>query len=539
MKSRNIASRVFAFAVAAFMLSAPLTFASADDTPVSSLVAQSTVAPAAKSAPATAPAVQFDGKKLYKEVFEHLRDRHITLSDPAARAKWAAEWENKHANDNALDTEESADKAVYEMIQSLGQRFDYYNPPARNKAEREQFDATLVGIGAQLKLKGQAEAILQARKLGEKATKEQLKQIFDPLKAVSDAHPIIVEEPMEGSPAEKAGIKKGDRIIKVDGADVNGKSLDDVVKTIRGKAGTVVKITVTRDDGKGGTVEQTIDITRAQVVSKVTKVKDLGNGITYIKLNDWSSRFVEKEMYEALTNAAKGKGIVIDLRGNPGGRLDAVETVGQFILKEGTLLTMKERRGDAMVETKTVLQPEFALQLMKSSAQPGKIGMASAEREEMIVPEDMPIAVLIDEGSASASEILSGLLQANKRAVIVGKTSHGKGVGQQVVPLPFDRNIHVTTFEFLPGGLPMDWVGVIPDIEVTNPDEVIVDPTKDMQLDAAKKAVQDAVTKAEAHAKKSEDTRKANVDAFQKELEAAKKALSGNGTGTAPAAPTK
>jgi C-terminal peptidase prc len=536
MKSRNIASRVFALAVAALMLSAPLTTsASADNTPVSSLTAQSKVAPA-QAAP-TAPVVQFDGKKLYKEVFENLRDRHITLSDPAARAKWVAEWQNKHANDKALDTEESTDKAIYEMIQSLGQRFDYYNPPARNKAEREQFDATLVGIGAQLKLKGQAEAILQARKLGDKATPEQLKQIFDPLKTVSDAHPIIVEEPMEGSPAEKAGIKKGDRIIKVDGADVNGKSLDDVVKTIRGKAGTVVKITVTRDDGKGGTVEQTIDITRAQVVSKVTKVKDLGNGITYIKLNDWTSRFVEKEMFEALTKAAKGKGIVIDLRGNPGGRLDAVETVGQFILKEGTLLVMKERRGDAMVETKTVLQPEFALQLLKSTAQPGKIGMASGEREDMIVPEDMPIAVLIDEGSASASEILSGLLQANKRAVIVGKTSHGKGVGQLVVPLSFDRNIHVTTFEFLPGGVPMDWVGVIPDIEVTNPDEVIVDPTKDMQLDAAKKAVQDAVTKGEARAKKGEDTRKANEDAFQKALDEAKKKASDQGT--APAAPTK
>lgn len=524
MKTRNIASRVLAFAAAALLLSAPLTLASADETHTpSSIVVQSKAPVKGAPAPTVTPVVQFDGKKLYKEVFENLRDRHITLSDPAVRAKWVAEWENKHANDNALDTEESADKAVYEMIQSLGQRFDYYNPPERNKAEREQFDATLVGIGAQLKLKGQAEAILKARKLGEKATPEQLKAIFDPIKNVSDANPIIVEEPMDGGPAAKAGIQKGDRITKVDGADVNGKGLDEVVKTIRGKAGTTVKITVVRDAGKGGTVEQTFDITRAQVVSKVTRVKDLGNGVTYIKLNDWSSRFVEKEMYEALTNAAKGKGIVIDLRGNPGGRLDAVNTVGQFILKEGTLLTMKERRGDAMVETKTVLQPEFALQLLKSTAQPGKIGMASGDREDMIVPEDMPIAVLIDEGSASASEILSGLLQANKRAVIVGKTSHGKGVGQQVIQLPFDRNIHVTTFEFLPGGVAMDWVGVIPDIEVTNPDEVIVDPTKDLQLDAAKKAVQDAVAKSEAHTKKSEDTLKANKDAFQKALDEAKK----------------
>jgi len=520
MKTRNIMSRVFGFAVAAVMLSTTLTFAQGrPETQVFSatgeLVAQAT--------PAPAPAAKFDGAKVYKEVFEALRDRHFTLADPAVRAKWVAEWENKHATDKQLETEEGTDKAIFELARSLGQRFDYYNPPERNKAEREQFDATLVGIGASLKLKGQAEAIYKARKLGDKADEAALKAIFEPVRKISDANPIIVEEPMEGSPAEKAGLAKGDRITKVDGVEVNGKTLDEVVKTIRGKENTTVKITVVRDDGKGGTVEQTLDITRARVVSKVVKTRDLGNGITYIKLTDWSSRFTEQEMYDALTKAAKGKGIVIDLRGNPGGRLDAVQTVGQLILKEGTFLTMKERRGDATVDIKTVLQPEFAMTTFKSTLQPGKIGMQTGEREDLIVPENMPIVVLVDEGSASASEILSGALQANKRAVIVGKTTVGKGVGQQVVPINPDRNIHVTTFEFLPGGVAMDWIGVIPDIEVTNPDEVIIDPTKDLQLETARKTVEDAVTKSEATAKKAADTRKSNEDAFKKALDEAKK----------------
>ncbi len=521
MKTRTV-SRVFGLVISAALLLSS-TFVHANDSKSTDVVrSQSTIVAQAAKAPAPAPVpAKFDGALLYKTVFQNLRDRHITLSDPAVRAKWAAEWENKHnvPGDTAFATEESTDKAVLEMIRSLGQRFDYYNPPARNAAEKQQFDATLVGIGASLKVKGQAEAILKARKLGEKADPAVLKKIFEDVKLISDTNPIVVDEPMEGGPAEKAGIKSGDLITKVDGVSVNGKSLDDVVKTIRGKDATVVKITVSRAG-----VETTYDITRAKVISKVTKFKDLGNGLSYIKLNDWSSQFVEKEMAEALTKAAKGKGLIIDLRGNPGGRLDAVETVGQMILKEGTFLTMKERRGDAMVETKTVLQPELAVTFIKSTLQPGKIGLGTGEREELIVPETMPIVVLVDEGSASASEILSGLLQANHRAIIVGKTTHGKGVGQQLIQLPFDRNQHLTTFEFLPGGVAMDWIGIIPEIEVTNPDEVIVDPTKDLQLEAAKKALQEQVTIVDAKAKKSADTKKANEDTFAKELEEAKKA---------------
>jgi C-terminal peptidase prc len=518
MKTRI--SRVFGLVLSTLMLSTTLVFADAPTSGtdnVRPIVLQETVAQAAKQPAAPA---KFDGALLYKTVFQNLRDRHITLSDPAARAKWAAEWENKHSapGDTAFATEESTDKAVMEMIRSLGQRFDYYNPPERNNAEKQQFDATLVGIGASLKVKGQSEAILKARKLGEKADPAVIKKIFDDVRLISDTNPIVVDEPMEGGPAEKAGIKSGDLIIKVDGVSVNGKSLDEVVKTIRGKDATVVKITVTRAG-----VEQTFDITRAKVVSKVTRFKDLGNGVSYVKLTDWSSQFTEKEMSEALTKAAKGKGLIIDLRGNPGGRLDAVEAVGQMILKEGTFLTMKERRGDAMVETKTVLQPELAVTFIKSTLQPGKIGMGTGEREELIIPETMPIVVLVDEGSASASEILSGLLQANHRAIIVGKTTHGKGVGQQLIQLPFNRNQHLTTFEFLPGGVVMDWIGIIPEIEVTNPDEVIVDPTKDLQLEAAKKALQEQITATEAKTKKSVDTKKANEDTFAKQLEEAKK----------------
>lgn len=528
-KTHSVFARVLGFA-AAGILAATVAFASPTSTnSYGTDVLSQSAAPATGQAQPAAPA--FDGKKLYKEVFNALRDRHFMLTDPAKRAAWVKEWENKHATDKALDTEESTDKAVLEMIQSLGQRFDYYKLPEANQAEQDELSSTLVGIGAQLNQRGFAKAVNQLFKDAKAAGQDKIDVAkYKELQKISDERPLIVVEPMEDSPAIKVGIKAGDRITKVDGVDVNGKTTDEVIKTIRGKDGTVVKITVTRDDGKGGITTKTFDITRGKVVSHVVKFKDLGDGVSYVQLTSFMSQFAEKEMFEALTKAAKGKALVLDLRGNPGGRLDAAETIGQMILDHGVLNTLKQRNGDSMVEIRTVLEPDFSIVTYKDSAQPGNIGVKNRQRAERIVPEDMPIVVLVDGGSASASEILSGLLQHNKRAIVVGKTTVGKGVGQNLVPLPFNRNIHVTSFEFLPGGAPMDWIGIIPDIDVDfakldDPEEARIDWTKDSQMVAAKKAAQDLLAKAAAAKKQRDDIRSKNEADFQKELDEARKAV--------------
>ncbi len=531
-KTRNIIARMLGFVAVAFMLATTSAIATPSTqgtaiAPHSQVLnlAQAQAAPAAQ-APATQPA--FDGAKLYKAVFEALRDYHFQLQDPQKRAQWVAQWENKHANDHAFDTEESSDRAVREMIQSLGQRFDYYQLPEANQAEQDEVQSTLVGIGAQLNQHGYLKAVNQVIEDAKKAgTKPDLQKIKD-LAKLSDDRPAIITEPMEGGPAEKAGIKAGDRIIKVDGNPVNGKTLNEMVKGIRGKDGTKVQITIERADGKGGKVEQTFDITRAKVVSHPVKFKDLGNGISYIRLANFMSQFAEDEMAAALTKAAKGKAIIFDLRGNPGGRLEAAETIGQYFLDHGPLVTLKQRKGDDMVETRILLEPDFALVSQKNSSKPGQIGLKNGEREDVIVPQDMPIIVLVDEGSASASEILAGLLQANHRAIVVGHTSVGKGVGQNVIQLPFDRNIHVTSFEFLPGGVAMDWVGVVPDVivdqpKLADPEDLLTDPSKDAQLTAATKAAQEAVSKGEAAAKARQDIRQKNEDEFKKALDEAKK----------------
>lgn len=459
-----------------------------------------------QSQPAVQPA--FDGKVLYKKAFEALRDLHITLQDPAARAKWVAEWENKHATDGALSTEEGTDKAIDEMVASLGQRFDGYANVEERKAQLEAFDATLVGIGTTLKQTGLVDII--------KALPKPIKkEDFEKATVISDKTPLLIDEPFEQGPAEKAGLKPGDRIVEVDGKAVDGKSINAVVATIRGKSGTTVKIKVRRASDSGASSDLTFDIVRAKVVVKAVKFQDLGNGISYVKLRNFTSQFATKEMTDALNKAKNGKALILDLRGNPGGRLDFVEEMSQYLLEEGTLLVTKNRAGDVLSETKLVVQKDFIMQTQKRSDKPGQIGIGTDQRAELIIPDKMPVIVLVDEGSASASEILAGLLQKNKRAIIVGETTLGKGVGQTVVPLPFDRSISVTSFEFMPGGEAMDWVGVIPNIEVARGDN----PKNDLQLDAAKAKAAELVTEAEGRAQKATDIRKKHEDAFKKMLE--------------------
>jgi C-terminal processing protease CtpA/Prc len=196
------------------------------------------------------------------------------------------------------------------------------------------------------------------------------------------------------------------------------------------------------------------------------------------------------------------------------------------------VFTIKGRQGDAMVETRSYLQPNFAIQEAEPTAQTGgRIRFNTANREALIIPKDMPIVILVNEGSASASEILAGLLQANKRATVVGKTTFGKGVGQALVTLSWSRNMHITTFEFLPGGEAMDWVGVLPNIEVDRPEAERLDDAidaKDSQLDAAKKAADEAVAAKAALDKKREDLKKAKETEWQDVLQ--KRNATGNGT---------
>ncbi len=445
------------------------------------------IAPAPKAVPA-----KFDGHALYKATFEALRDMHITLADAKVRAKWAAEWENKHAKDGKLDSEKGADEACLEMIRSLKQPYDYYFLPAKTAAEASSEEPSYAGTGLVVTTRG--------------------------AKTISKEHPLVIAEVIEGSPAAKQNLRKKDRITAIDGKPVEGKTLKEAAAMLHGDNDVPVVISVER--GTDAKLEKlNITVVRADYVRPVVHFKDLGDGVSYIKLDDFMSKFSVKEMFEALKKAAKGKALILDLRGNLGGRLDYVEEIAQFFLEEGTILEQHQRDGDDMLTLRLAVQPNFALRTSTSSAKPDSTQMKPEDRNVNVLPKDMPVIVLVDGDSYSASEILAGALQQNHRATVIGVTTGGKGVGQAVRKLPFGRSMHVTCFEFLPGGAAMNWIGVIPNIEVKQPanfDED--DASTDAQLKAAQaqaKSMLDAQVQME---KKRNELRKKNEEAFQKKI---------------------
>ncbi|MBU6452420.1 MAG: PDZ domain-containing protein [Cyanobacteria bacterium REEB67] len=506
--------------------------------------AQSAPAPQAttqSAAPAATPApVPFDGKAVYDAAFKDLMDNHYTLVTPAARAAFAAKWEHKHDNDGALSTEKGTDIAVYEMMWSLGQRFDYYFPPVQTQHEHEQMNATMAGIGLSLKEDGLVKAI---KALGDKPTNAQV----EPLLKLSDERPLVAgDTPDSDTPAGRAHIARGDRIVAVDGVSVNGETIDQVVSKVRGTVGSKVTLTISHTDKNGKVTTAPVVLTRAKIILHVVKT-DYEGRIAHIRMSNFESQFGTNEMGQALETAGqKAAGVVLDLRGNPGGSLSQVIQIAQMFIDEGVIMKQVERDGDHMVTiTYSLTHDKFIISAQSDDGSPAQV--QEGKRIPMLLPATTPVIVLIDEGSASASEILSGTLQANHRARIMGQPSYGKGVGQVVVQLPSGRSMHVTSFEFLPGGVKMDWVGIVPDIEVKQPADAdpLDDPSTDAQLNAAKlELIETAIGNpsperpaAEMAARRAE-LEKAHHDAFAKEVldrqEMLKKAADEAAKGIAP-----
>ena len=256
---------------------------------------------------------------------------------------------------------------------------------------------------------------------------------------------ITVISPMEDSPGAKAGLLPGDRIIRIEGKAADKLSLPDAVKQLRGPRGTKVNITIHRPKTRG-----VKDLTIVRDIIKVESVKDakmVSDKIGYIRITQFNDP-TSNELEEALLKLEKEKmeGLVIDLRNNPGGLLDsAVDVCGKF-LPRGELVVYTEGRNPSV---KTMYR-------VRESKQHPKY----------------PIAVLINAGSASGSEIVAGALQDTKRAVIVGETSFGKGSVQSVMPLRDGSALRLTTAKYYtPSKKVIHEHGITPDIMVPLSDE--------------------------------------------------------------------
>ena len=250
---------------------------------------------------------------------------------------------------------------------------------------------------------------------------------------------LKVIAPIDDTPAARAGIKAGDTIIKLDDKTVKGMALDDAVKLMRGKPGTKIELTITRE-GR----EKPFDVTLERAVIKVVSVKGrlLEPGYLYIRLSQFQTHTAEDliKTISRLKGQGPVRGLILDLRNNPGGVLNAAVAVSDAFLESGLIVYTEGRVKDSQLRFQAA--PDDVL-------------------------DGAPMVVLVNGGSASASEIVAGALQDHKRAVVMGRQTFGKGSVQTIIPINERTALKLTTARyFTPNGRSIQADGIKPDIEL-------------------------------------------------------------------------
>lgn len=252
---------------------------------------------------------------------------------------------------------------------------------------------------------------------------------------------VTVISPIKGSPADRAGVESGDKILKINGKDFSAEKINEASKEMRGEKGTTVKILLLK---KKNLKTKEVEIKREEIkIDSIIKNK-IGD-IGYIGITMFDEE-TGKDFVKALNELTKEgvKGIILDMRGNPGGVVDAAVEIGDAILPKSTFVTLKDNKGEIVQDYK--LDDKY---------------------------NDIKMVVLVNEGSASASEILSGAIRDLDRAKIIGKTTYGKGVVQNVISLPEGDGLKLTTSEyFTPKGKSINKIGIKPDIEIELPENI-------------------------------------------------------------------
>ena len=339
----------------------------------------------------------------------------------------AQDWSKwRHKYDNQIHTNEDAYVAINTMVASLNEPYTKFLDPKEFAEETSSIKGSLKGIGIQI--------------------------------AVKDGK-LTVIAPIEDTPAEKAGLQADDEILEIDGVSTKGITVDKAADKIRGKEGTQVTLLVKRKD----MAPKLYTVTRAEIEIKSISQKvptdvKIPDDLCYIRLSSFISRNAASEFGTILNNSKDKKGFIIDLRSNPGGLLTNAIYISDMFLDGGTIVSTVDR--DGYKETQR--------------ANPG-------------VYTKKPVVVLINKGSASASEIFSGAMKDNHRAVIIGEQSFGKGLVQEINKLPYDAGINITIQKYLtPNGTDINKKGITHDIKVELTEENVKNKD-DVQL---KKAVE-------------------------------------------------
>ncbi len=297
--------------------------------------------------------------------------------------------------------------AVKGLVGSLNDPYSTFFPPEEAKQFAETIDNQFSGVGMEVGIKDKT---------------------------------LTVVSPMKGSPADKAGIKSGDKIFKIDGKVTSEMTVDQAIKLIRGQAGTSVTLTVYREDEIEPLV---IKIVRDVIKVPVVESKKRDDGVYVISVYNFGTEVAalfQKELQGFLSSGSNK--LVIDLRGNPGGLLEAAIDMSSWFLPQGTAVVIEDF--GAKGQPQTYRSRGYALPV-----------------------QNLKIAILVDDGSASASEIMTGALQENGVAKVFGTQTFGKGSVQELVPLTSDTSIKITVAKWLtPKGNSISEKGITPDVEV-------------------------------------------------------------------------
>ena len=343
--------------------------------------------------------------------------------DPTNNAQDWNKWRYRY--ENKLKTKEDAYVAIETMLSSLNDPYTRFLDPKEFNEETESIKGSLKGIGTQIGLRD-----------GE----------------------LVIIAPLEDSPAERAGLLADDRILEINGESTKGINIDAAAEKIRGEKGTTVTLLIQRK----GVPNKLYSVVRDEIEVKSVSCKPpfettkIPNDIQYIRLSSFISKNAAGEIESILNNSSGMKGFIIDLRSNPGGLLTNAIYISDMLLKGGVIVSTVDR--DSYKTT-------------------------TRARYQQVT--DKPIVVLINKGSASASEILSGALKDNHRATIVGEQSFGKGLVQEINKLPDEAGMNITIQRYLtPSGTDINKKGITPDVVVELTKEN-VEAKKDVQLEKA------------------------------------------------------
>ncbi len=340
--------------------------------------------------------------QLYDDVWKLVNKKYYDPSNNSQDwEKWRYRYEHK------LKTTEDAYVAIDTMLASLNDPYTRFLQPKEFSEETQSIKGSLKGIGTQIGLRD-----------GE----------------------LVIIAPLEDSPAERAGLLADDKILEINGESTKGINIDAAADKIRGEKGTTVKLLIRRK----GAEDKVYSIVRDEIEVKSVSCKPpfstsvIPDDIQYIRLSSFISKNAAAEVETLLTSSKDKKGIILDLRSNPGGLLTNAIYISDMLLKGGVIVSTVDR--DRYKNTTRARDTQAS---------------------------QKPMVVLINKGSASASEILSGALKDNHRATIVGEQSFGKGLVQEINRLPDDAGMNITIQRYLtPSGADIHKKGITPDVVV-------------------------------------------------------------------------